>query len=232
MYKLLLTTAAVAAAIGLAVAGEPSFGTFTDIRDGQTYKTVKIGRQTWMAQNLNYQPQTGKSWCYKNDTSYCNKYGRLYAWNTARKACPAGYHLPSEKEWIILAKITGRDTSQYGMICPHEKGCLAGKRLKAKSGWRYNSDDKMSGNGTDNYGFSALPGGRWDADGGFENADPRKGSIFGGIGAVGYWWTATLNDLDDYGVTYFGLCYAYNHVDMYLTGKYDGLSVRCVADHP
>jgi uncharacterized protein (TIGR02145 family) len=111
-----------------------SLSSFTDSRDGKSYKTVKIGEQVWMAENLNY--KTDNSQCYDNNEANCNKYGRLYNWKTAKKACPQGWYLPSDDEWKKLANFAGGDE-------------IAGKKLKAKSG-----------GGTDVYGFSALSGGR------------------------------------------------------------------------
>jgi len=106
--------------------------TFTDPRDGKVYKTVKIGEQVWMAENLNFDCEG--SWCY------AEKYGRLYDWETAMKVCPPGWHLPSIEEWDELVNFAGGEDA-----------------LRAKSGW---SDYQgKSGNGIDAYGFSALPGG-------------------------------------------------------------------------
>jgi uncharacterized protein (TIGR02145 family) len=201
MRKLLLTTAAVAAAIAGAGAGEPSFGTFTDTRDGQTYKTVKIGRQTWMAQNLNYQADS--SWCYDNVDSNCIKYGRLYDGWTAKKACPAGWKLPSNQEWgNLVAAAGGKKT--------------AGKTLKSKSRW--NENKGMDGNGTDDFGFSALPGGGRASDGSFYHA-----------GNDGYWWTAT--ERWDYYAYRRYMYYAHDSVGEDDNLKSFGFSVRCVADN-
>ncbi|MDD3878282.1 MAG: FISUMP domain-containing protein [Bacteroidales bacterium] len=113
-------------------------GTFTDSRNGKTYKTVRIGTQTWMAENLNF--STGNSWCYDNNTSNCNIYGRLYDWNTALSACPIGWHLPSDAEWSTLTNFVGID---------------AGKKLKSKLGWSSHGNES----GTDIFGFTALSGG-------------------------------------------------------------------------
>jgi len=142
-------------------------GTFTDARDGKKYKTTKIGDQTWMAENLNYNASGSK--CYENKESNCKKYGRLYNSNTAMNACPKGWHLPSKAEWEVLtASVGGEDTE--------------GKYLKAKSGW--NSDKGKSGNGLDKYGFSALPGGlQLSASDGY----------FSNVGRTGYWWSASKN---------------------------------------
>ncbi|MDR2581883.1 MAG: hypothetical protein LBC75_00200 [Fibromonadaceae bacterium] len=73
-----------------------------DSRDGKTYKVVKIGSQTWMAENLNYDAKDSK--CYGNNEGYCQKYGRLYNWATAKTACPNGWHLPTEADWTQLTK--------------------------------------------------------------------------------------------------------------------------------
>ena len=87
--------------------------TFTDSRDGKTYKTVKIGNQTWMAENLNFTTAEG-SWCYDDDTVNCNKYGRLYSWETARDVCPAGWHLPSKAEFeTLLSNVGGSGSNAY-----------------------------------------------------------------------------------------------------------------------
>jgi len=149
-----------------------------------------------MAENLNYRPPKGNSWCYNNGNSYCNKYGRLYDWNTTRTACPSGWHLPSRREWNDLVTVAGGD--------------VASKKLKAKSGWNEN------GNGTDDYGFSALPGGRY------------YGNSFDEAGKYGYWWTAT----EDYSYEAYGrsMSYGNEYVEEYYYGKIYGRSVRCVRD--
>lgn len=117
------------------------YGSVTDERDGRIYKTVKIGNQRWLAENLNYEMRG--SLCYNDDANYCAKYGRLYAWEEAKKACPSGYHLPDTTEWNTLANAVGGKS-------------IAGKILKTMDGW--NED----GVGVDFVGFSALPAGSYE----------------------------------------------------------------------
>jgi len=117
-------------------------GEFIDERDGETYRQVTIGRQTWMAENLRY--ETSNTKCYDNDPYNCEIFGILYDWNTANIICPDGWHLPNDDEWIALANFVEK-----------ESGCsrCAGTKLKA------NSNFWVSGRGTDDWGFTALPGG-------------------------------------------------------------------------
>ena len=117
---------------------EVTVDSMTDSRDGQTYKTVKIGSQTWMARNLNY--EMDYSYCYGDDSTNCAKYGRLYGWDAANSACPEGWYLPSKAEWDTLFAAVGGDST-------------AGMVLKSSSGW------DACGDGTDDVSFSALPAG-------------------------------------------------------------------------
>jgi uncharacterized protein (TIGR02145 family) len=132
-----------------------------DSRDGKTYKWVKIGTQTWMAENLNYNASNSR--CYDNDPGNCDIYGRLYHWTTAITICPDGWHLPSDDEWTILTDFVGAN---------------AGTKLKATSGWNNNT-------GTDEFDFSALPGGNSETTGGGLNFYSYN------VGNGGYWWSAT-----------------------------------------
>jgi len=117
---------------------ETTKGTFIDSRDGQVYKTVTIGNQTWMAENLKYEINNTR--CLNNDTNNCNIYGRLYPWKEAMISCPSGWHLPSIEEWYLLFDAVG-DLSTVAT------------KLKSTTGWN-------SGfNGTDDFGFSVLPAG-------------------------------------------------------------------------
>ncbi len=119
-------------------------GPYVDIRDSQQYEEIKIGGQVWMARNMNFKTEGG-SWCYNDNAANCEKYGRLYTWSAAKKACPEGWHLPSQAEWDQLDAALGMS---------------AGKKIKSASGWR------DGGGGDGSTAFNALPGGdRYDYGG-------------------------------------------------------------------
>ena len=165
------------------------YGTMTDERDGKVYRTVTIGKQTWMAENLNYYDSTDlsvkkKSWCYgkkdNGDSTTCDVTGRLYTWaaamdsagvwstngkgcgynrpcsstDTVRGICPEGWHLPTSYEFDLLRIAVGGTS-------------ISGEVLKSTSGW--DDYDGESGNGTDSFGFSALPAGYGNLNGYFDN---------------------------------------------------------------
>jgi uncharacterized protein (TIGR02145 family) len=173
---------------------------FTDYRDRHIYKTVKIGDQIWMAENLNY--NTNDSEYYKDNIANDDKYGKLYDWATAmdlpsscnfnscvsqisvkhRGICPDGWHLPNNREWTELTDLVDKNNYKY-------KGHGI-KSIMAKNGWidhkvydgtKRDYGIEVYGNGTDDYGFAALPGGYAH--------DCNAGRI--NVGIYGYWWTAT-----------------------------------------
>lgn len=195
-----------------------TYGSLHDSRDGQVYRTVKIGTQTWMAQNLNYKP-TGadSSWCFTDDSTYCLTYGRLYTWSAVMAGaassnkspsgvqgiCPTGWHVPSDPEW----------TSLQGAVDPLNGA--DGTRLKSRRGWRsYAALD--SGNGTDIYGFRALPGGYI-----------VTGTAFLYLGNFGYWWSATADDILGFDAWARGMEDYRTNVKRSTSNKSMGFSLRC-----
>jgi uncharacterized protein (TIGR02145 family) len=173
-------------------------GTITDSRDGKKYKIVKIGVQWWMAENLNYPSAEAK--CYDNNSENCKKYGRLYDLYTADDACPEDWRLPSDDDWEILIDFAGGSET-------------AGKKLKAASGW----DDYEDGtsNGTDDFGFMALPGGYSD------------GGYFYDVGKVGNWWSKSHYYSYSRGISY-------NNEDVSRDNSKSKIffSVRCIYGDP
>jgi uncharacterized protein (TIGR02145 family) len=215
----------VAAVSNTAAVAPDTAMTFTDSRDGQVYRIIKVGGQVWMAENLNYAVEGSR--CYgeggvlideldEEDNApvkttklsnakvqaNCAKYGRLYNWEAALKACPAGFNLPSDDEWTTLTDYIGGE----------EK---AGTKLKSLTGWESYRGVPA---GTDNYGFSAMSGGYGDDYARFIYA-----------GYFGFYWSAT-----GYDTTYAWGRFMYYHFEKVFRDHY-GIkrylySVRCVQD--
>ena len=211
------------------------YGTMTDSRDGKVYRTVKIGDQVWMAENLNYYDAADlnvkeKSWCFgksdNGDSTTCDVSGRLYTWAaamdsvgawstngkgcgdgktctltaTVQGVCPEGWHLPSFSEWYTLFTAVG--------------GSTPGKVLKSQTGWI------SDGNGTDAFGFSALPAGLR----GVRNYDV----YFLHDGGYASFWSSTENSSD----LAYSMLLDYISADAGLGNASKGLAfyVRCLRD--
>ena len=180
-----------------------STGTFTDPRDGQTYTTIDIGSQTWFAENLNYNTGDGNnnSWCYDNNGSNCDIYGRLYTWEAATSACPDGWHLPNDIEWTTLIDFLGGED-------------VAGGKMKETGTTHWNSPNTGA---TNSSGFTALPGGYRSTIG-----------MFFKEGNDGSWWSAT--EYSSTSAWYRCLRCNRDEVNRFNYGKEGGFSVRCVRD--
>jgi len=182
--------------------------------EGENYETVVIGTQTWMARNLNYDAPGSKC-------NNCATYGRLYDWETAmnlpgcnsnscssqigtkhRGICPTGWYIPSNDDWDKLENYV--ESSNGCSSC-------AARYLKATDGW-YNN-----GNGNDQYGFSALPGGIGGSGGSFNY-----------VGDLGHWWSSS-----EYGSNFaYRRTMYYRNEDVGCDSYYkdDLRSVRCLQD--
>ncbi len=198
-------------------------GAYIYFMSSKSINEVKIGKQTWMAENLNVDKfrngdpiQDAKTaeewlkagengepaWCYyNNDPANGQKYGKLYNWyavNDKRGLAPNGYHIPSYAEWTSLLTFIGAEW---------------GKKMKSKNGWEKN------GNGWDSIGFSGFPGGFRENDDG----------LFYGIGNCGFWWSST-EDEDDTDESYILSLEEGDDVWRYSLNKTSGFSVRCLRD--
>jgi uncharacterized protein (TIGR02145 family) len=159
-------------------------------------RALRIGNLQWMPENFNCANHTnGTSWCYDDTDSNCVAFGRLYTWEAAMSVCPTGWRLPTRADWNDLVQAAG--------------GAVAGRRLKSKTGWESN------GNGVDDFGFSAMPGG-YNVNGAFHSA-----------GVYGGWWSATESE----GGNVFYRFMSYNNNQVQESNNADknfGMAVRCV----
>ena len=193
--------------------GEPCPGIPTFIYQEQDYNTVLIGSQCWMKENLNY--AAGNSWCYDNDPSNCDTYGRLYDWATIMNGeftsnqipsgvqgiCPPGWHIPSDGEWDILMNYLGGST-------------VAGGKMKEEGFAHWNTPNTDA---TNESGFTALPGGTRSSSSGFTY-----------LGEISWFWSCTNYNF------YYGWSRAMDNnsgeVIRYGSGKDYGYALRCIKD--
>jgi uncharacterized protein (TIGR02145 family) len=204
----------------------PDVDTIYDRRDKRYYKTVRIGDQWWMAENLAYLPKVSPPYNYSGNDYYYYVYdymgfnakeaklessyhdfGVLYNWSAAMNSCPEGWHVPTDDEWKKLEIFLGMNEEALEGI--KYRGTSQGKMLKSIDGW---SDDN---NGTDDYGFNALPAGMRYLTGAFDY-----------IGDFAYFWSST--DLNDRYARFRMLFGDSTGIYRNATFKEFGLSVRCV----
>lgn len=202
---------------------------FVDPRDGQSYVTVQIGTQCWMAENLNIgtmingnSNQTNNStiekYCYNNDSYYCGKYGGLYQWDEAMQyvntpgtqgICPSGWHIPTDDEWKTLEMYLGM--SQTHADASGWRGTDEGGKLKATTDWQ-----SPNTGATNSSGFTALPGGY------------RSGGSFYVVFQYGHFWSSSSSN----GTNAWNRSLSYTNKQVARSTYYKtyGLSVRCVKD--
>ncbi|OFY45986.1 MAG: hypothetical protein A2X22_09435 [Bacteroidetes bacterium GWF2_49_14] len=180
-------------------------GIITDSRDGETYRWVRIGSQEWLAENLRYSALNKPKTTQPNPIIL--KYGRLYNFKTAEKACPEGWHLPSDAEWLQLEEEIGLDPQQL-LSLGYRESNDAGRLLKSTDHW------KSGGNGYDLLGFGAVPAGMAKEDGSRKKATER----------ASFW----SNSKSGMAVWIRQLRYNSNGIVRGMAGPDQSMSVRCV----
>jgi len=224
--------------LGCKVEEEFQCGTETVTYQGRDYNTVQIGDQCWLKENLNVGTKIPKNqimtdngiiekYCYDLNEDSCLRYGGLYQWGeimqytTIQKAqgiCPPGWHIPTDDEWKILE---GTVDSLYGIgdseweYSSEYRGYNAGNTLKSTTGWQ---SIGQNGNGTDDFGFTALPGGMRA----YNNPEYKD------ILSHGYWWTSSDFNSDN---AWYRIILRINpQMGRFEGSKQYGLSVRCIKD--
>ena len=203
------------------------YGSNITDKEGNSYKTVYIGTQQWMAENLKvskysdgttipnitdntqWQNNTSGAWAYYNNDAANNaKYGKLYNWyavskttNGNKNICPTGWHVPTDAEWKVLTNYLGGET-------------VAGGKMKEVGTTSWNSPNTDA---TNMSLFTGLPGGYHDYSGSCSS-----------IGYNGLWWSSSENIT--YGAWYRYLYYDYGACNQLNDAKGHGLSVRCLRD--
>ena len=205
---------------------------YTDTRDAQSYTTIQIGTQCWMAENLNIgtminggsdptNNSTIEKYCYDNNTSNCDVYGGLYQWNEMMEyvttegvqgICPTGWHLPTDAEWCTLENEV--DVGTVDCNATGWRGTDAGGKLKEAGTSHWASPNTGA---TNSSGFSALPGGT-----------RFTGGSFGNVGSGGYWWGGTESSGSNAYTR--SLYYTDEQVFRSSYDKSIGLGARCIKD--
>jgi uncharacterized protein (TIGR02145 family) len=218
-----------------ALSNKDKLGMVKDV-DGNWYKTVIIGTQVWMAENLkttrfndktkiplvsediawNALSTPGYCW-YNNRTTNKTVYGALYNWYaiSTGKLCPTEWHVPSDAEWHDL--ILYFDPSAELTVMPVYESLTAGNQLKEIGTTHWTETDI---NVTNVSGFSALPAGSRDSYGNFNY-----------IGTNGYWWTSSATEPSSIYAWVNELAYNFGNESRFNSYIVDGLSVRCVKDN-
>lgn len=177
------------------------FTDITDSRDGKVYKTIQIGNQVWLADNLNYASESAGA-IFSNSSILSDVFGRLYCWEIAMEVCPDGWHLPSDEEWLILADNLGGED-------------VAGSKMKKISNYWVSHNEEASNES----GFSALPGGYLE--------DPNDSS-FPFMGEMGFFWST--NEKSGSKAWFRYVKYDGNLLKAGNGDKKFGMSVRCLKD--